>query len=144
MVVETLAILSWRSYLVVLLMALGAVTALWGAKRGRKGLVGAVRGDSTQLIPLMEGFRALMIGLALIGVGIAWAWHLPWLLVVSLATGGGETFETSLILFALRHGAELDLGRPRTRPAPPLRPRRPPRRGSKRLALTRTEGVYVP
>jgi hypothetical protein len=55
-----------------------------------------------------------MIGLALVGIGIAWIGHLPWLLVLSLATGGGETLETSLILFALRHGAGLEIGRHRT------------------------------
>jgi hypothetical protein len=50
------------------------------------------------------------------GIGAAWIWHLPWLLVLSLAIGGGETLETSLILFALRHGSHLVLG-PRVRAA---------------------------
>ena len=113
---ETLAVLSWRWALVCLLMVAGAGIAVWGARRGRKGLLGAVRGDSAHLVPLMEGFRALIIGLALIGVGLAWIWHLPWLLIVSLTTAAGETFETTLILFALRHGAHLELGRRRPRP----------------------------
>jgi hypothetical protein len=61
----------------------------------------------------MVGFRAFMLGLALSGIAAAWAWHLTWLLVLSLTTAAGETLETSLILFALRHGAHLELGRPR-------------------------------
>jgi hypothetical protein len=60
----------------------------------------------------MEGFRATIIGLALVGIGAAWIWHLPWLLAISLAVGGGETMETSLILFALRHGAGVKIGLP--------------------------------
>jgi hypothetical protein len=74
-----------------------------------------VRGDAAQLVPLMEGFRATIIGLALVGIGAAWIWHLTWLLAISLAVGGGETLETSLILFALRHGAGLEIGRLRAR-----------------------------
>jgi hypothetical protein len=115
MALETLVDLSWRWYLAVPLMAGGAACAGWGAKRGLHGLLGAVRGDATQLVPFMEGFRATIIGLALVGIGAAWIWHLPLLLVLSLAIGGGETLETSLILFALRHGAHLEIGRPRMR-----------------------------
>jgi hypothetical protein len=112
---ETLINLSWRFYLIVPLMALGAALMVWGAKRGLAGLRCAVRGDSAQLVPCMEGFRGTMIGLALVGIGIAWIGHLPWLLVLSLATGGGETLETSLILFALRHGAGMRIGGHRSR-----------------------------
>jgi hypothetical protein len=110
MAIDTLAHLSLRLYLAFPLMVLGAALAVWGAKRGLKGLLYAVRGDSAQLVPLMEGFRAAMIGLALVGIGTAWVWHLPLLLILSLAIGGGETLETSLILFALRHGSHLKLG----------------------------------
>jgi hypothetical protein len=112
---ETLAHLSWRLYLAIPLMMLGAAFAVWGSKRGLKGLLRAVRGDSAHLVPFMEGFRAAIIGLALVGIGVAWVWHLTWLLVLSLATAGGETLETSLILFALRHGSSLEIGRPRVR-----------------------------
>lgn len=115
MEMDSLINLSWRLYLVLPLMALGTVIAAWGAKRGRTGLLGAWRGNSAMLVPLMIGFRACIIGLALIGVSAAWAWHIPWLLIVSLATAGGETLETSLILFALRHGVHLEIGSSRTR-----------------------------
>ena len=113
---DSLINLSWRLYLVLPLMAVGAVIAIWGAKRGRTGLLGAWRGNSAMLVPLMIGFRAFIVGLALIGVSAAWAWHIPWLLIVSLATAGGETLETSLILFALRHGVHLEIGSSRARP----------------------------
>lgn len=115
MAMDTLVHLSWRVYLAVPLIVLGVICAVWGAKRGLQGLLGAVRGDSAQLVAFIEGFRATIIGLALAGIGAAWVWHLSLLLVLSLAIGCGETLETSLILFALRHGAHLELGRPRVR-----------------------------
>jgi hypothetical protein len=98
-------------------MALGAALAVWGTQRGLPGLFGAVHGDSAQLVPFIEGFRATIWGLALIGIGAAWLWHLTWLFVIALAIGCGETLETSLILFALRHGSHLSIGTRRTRAA---------------------------
>lgn len=115
MTLETLLYLSWRYYLVVPLMVVGTTLMLWGGHRGAHGLRGAVRGDSAQLVPFIEGFRAFAIGLALTGLGIAWTWHLAWLVVLSLTMGVGETMETSLILFALRHGASLTIGSKTTR-----------------------------
>jgi hypothetical protein len=94
-------------------MAVGGVCAVWGACQGWEGLRGAVRGAAVQLIPLMEGFRACIIGLALVGIGAAWVWHLPALLVLVLAIGRGEVFEMSRILFALRHGADRTCGQSR-------------------------------
>jgi hypothetical protein len=97
------------------LMAVGAVYAVRGARRGWRGLRGAVHGDASQLVPLMEGFRTCIIGLALVGISAAWIWQRPVLLLLSIAIAAGETMETSLILFALRHGAHLEYGRPRAR-----------------------------
>jgi hypothetical protein len=56
--------------------------------------------------PLRKGFRAGIIGLALVGIGAAWVWHLPVLLGLSLAIRGGETCATSRMLCTLRHGAD--------------------------------------
>jgi hypothetical protein len=141
---ETLIHASWRWYLAIPLMTVGAAGAVWGAKRGLHGLCGAVRGDATQLIPLMEGFRVCIIGLALTGIGAAWAWHLPVLLLLALAIGCGETFETSLILFALRHGAHLEFGRPRrlsSYGAPSRTHRRPPGALTPCVRVARTAGA---
>ena len=110
---EILIHLAWRWSLALPLMTVGAACAVRGARRGWHGLRGAVHGDADELVPFMEGFRICIIGLALVGIGAAWIWHLSVLLLLSLAIGGGETMETSLILFALRHGAHLEYGRPR-------------------------------
>jgi hypothetical protein len=101
---DTLIDLSWRLYVALPLMALGAVIAVWGTKMELVGLIGALRGNSAQLVTLMEGFRLSIIGLALTGVGAAWAWHLTWLLVLSLVIGGQEMLESSIDIFALRRG----------------------------------------
>ena len=106
---------SWRLYLALPMMGLGLVIAIGGAKRARPALVAAVRGDPSHLVTLMRGFRATVIGLALVGIGAAWIWHLTWLFIVSLATACGESLETFLVIYALQHGADVSLGARRVR-----------------------------
>lgn len=113
--VENVVHLSWRLYFALPLMALGATLALRAARRGQPALMCTVRGDPSQLIPLMQRFRATVIGLAMVGIGAAWIWHLSWLLIVSLAVAVGESMETALAIFALRHGTQLQIGTPRGR-----------------------------
>jgi hypothetical protein len=106
---EALLHLSWRLYVALPLMVLGAALAAWGIKKGLNGLLCALRGDSAHLVTLMEGFRLSIIGLALTGIGAAWAWHLTWLLALSLVIGGGETLESSIDIFALRRWSCFEL-----------------------------------
>ena len=112
---DTLVNLSWRLYLVLPLMALGGVLVVRGTRRGIAGLRCALHGDAAQLLAFIQGFRITIWGLALMGIGAAWLWHLTWLFIVSVAIGGGETLETFLILFALRHGSRLSMGTRRTK-----------------------------
>lgn len=113
--IETFINLSWRLYVALPLMVAGTTFAIWSARLGRPALLCAVRGDPSHLIALMQRFRGTIIGLAIVGIGAAWIWHLTWLFIVSLTIAAGETFETSLIIFALRHGSRLQLGTPRVR-----------------------------
>ncbi len=76
---------------------------------GLNGLRGALRGDSGKLLPWIKGFRLSIIGLALAGLGVAWGWHLTWLLVLTLAIGGEEILESSMVIFALRRGGRLEM-----------------------------------
>ncbi len=105
---ETLIELPWRVYPISALIALGIGLASWGLLMGMNGLRGALRGDSGKLLPWIQGFRLSIIGLALAGLGAAWAWHLTWLLVLTLAIGGEETLESSIVIFALRRGKRLE------------------------------------
>jgi len=88
---------------------LGIGLAFWGLLMELNGLRGALRGDSGKLLTWIQGFRLSIIGLALAGLGVAWAWHLDWLLVLSLAIGGEETLESSIVIFALRRGRRLEM-----------------------------------
>ena len=99
---DTLIDFSWRLYPASAVMALGAGLVLWGTKAGVDGFRRALRGDSANLATWIWGFRLSIIGLALVGIGGAWAWHLLWLFVLSLAIGGEETLESSMVIWALR------------------------------------------
>ena len=108
---EALMDLSWRLYIALPLMVLGTALAVLGIKRGANGLICALRGDLAQLVTLMEGFRLAIVGLALTGIGAAWAWNLTWLLALSLVIGAGEMLESSIDIFALRRWSRFELKR---------------------------------
>ncbi len=106
---ETLIELPWRVYPISALIAVGIGLALWGLLMELNGLRGALRGESGKLLTWIQGFRLSIIGLALAGLGAAWAWHLAWLLVLTLAIGGEEILESSIVIFALRRGRRLEM-----------------------------------
>ena len=108
---DSLTDLAWRVYPISALLALVIGLAIWGLLMVVKGLRGALRGDSGKILLWIQGFRLLIIGLALTGAGLAWAWHLTWLLVLTLAIGGEETLESSIVIFALRRGKRLEMNR---------------------------------
>jgi hypothetical protein len=60
-------------------------------------------------VTAMRGLRIAVIGLAVVGLGAAWAWHLVWLLVLALVIGGEETLESSVHIYALTRGRDLRL-----------------------------------
>ena len=78
--------------------------ALWGLWLEIHGLRRWLRGDHSKIVTWIQGFRLSIIGLALVGIGAAWAWQLTWLLVLSLAIGGEETLESSIVIYALKKG----------------------------------------
>lgn len=98
--------LSWRGYPAAVLMALGAALALRGLRTELEGMKRPAR-DPAKALTVMRGFRLAVVGLALVGLGAAWAWQLAWLLALSLAIGGEETLESSIAIFALRRGRRL-------------------------------------
>ena len=110
---DALIELSWRLYPASALIALGVVIAAAGARRCRLAFLRPLAGS---MYPLgwMHGFRLTVIGLAVVGIGAAWLWHLGWLLALSLAIGGEETLESSIAIAALRR-ARPDARVPRRR-----------------------------
>jgi hypothetical protein len=59
-------------------------------------------GPIDKIIGMVSGFRAAIIGLALIGIGLWLLTGQLWILVLSVAVAGEEILETSFILYAMR------------------------------------------
>jgi len=109
---DTLIELAWRVYPASSLIAMGIGVVLWGLGKEINGLRGALRGDSAKIVPWIIGFRLTIIGLTLVGLGVAWEWRLTWLLVLSLAIGGEETLESSIVIYGLRRGMRPETSNP--------------------------------
>ena len=63
--------------------------------------------DPAKALTWVRGFRLLMIGLALAGSRAGWLLDQTWLIVLSLAIGGEEMLESSIMHFALTRGRDL-------------------------------------
>lgn len=100
---DTIIDLSWRIYPASVLLGGGLLLTAYGLVRQFRGIVMPVR-DPNKGLTWMVGFRLTIVGLAIAGVAAAWAWSSMFLLVLALLIGGGETFESSLDIFALRRG----------------------------------------
>ena len=84
-------------------MALGTLLTLRGTVTEWIGLRQALRSDPARILVFLIGFRQAIIGLGLIAIGAARAWHIPVLLVI----GGEETLEGSVHIYAVRRGRRL-------------------------------------
>lgn len=82
-------------------MAIGGATLIMlGVRRQFQGLCRAAQNDRS-LRRALGGFRMMVIGLGLLGAAAGWHYDVTWLLVVSLAFAGEETFESSVMIGAL-------------------------------------------
>ncbi len=99
---DTLLTLSWRAYPAGGLLVLGLALAVWGGCHGVSTAQREVR-DPRRALALLQGFRILIIGLALAGIGAAWCWEIGWLLGLSMIIGGEELLESTVVITALRH-----------------------------------------
>ncbi len=103
---------SWQAIAATALIAVGAPVLITGLWREWDGLRRPLR-DPSKVLTWVRGFRLSMIGLALAGSGAGWLFDQTWLMVLSLAIGGEETLESSIMHFALTRGRDLriNLGR---------------------------------
>ncbi|HEX2036175.1 MAG TPA: hypothetical protein VHS99_18495 [Chloroflexota bacterium] len=100
---EVLA-LSWRVYPAAALVILGvglAASGLWLMRAGRRTPPGPERALVYRYLTV---FRRVVVGLALAGTGVGWAWQVPWLFAAMLCVGAGELLESSSYLWVLRWG----------------------------------------
>jgi len=97
----------------------GAILTARGLRREWQGIRLPIR-DPRKVETFFRGFRASVLGLAAIGIGVAWATDQLWLLMLSLAIGIEETIESTIDLWGLNRGRTIRLG-----PAVSRTPRRP-------------------
>jgi hypothetical protein len=96
----------WQTVAPVLLIISGAPLLVIGLRREWDGLRRPLR-DPAKVITWVRGFRLSMIGFAFSGAGAGWLLDQTWLVVLSLAIGGEETLESSIMHFALTRGRDL-------------------------------------
>jgi len=92
----------------VLLIVAGPLLALRGAERAWRALRRPAR-ELARNAGYMAGFRLFVLGAAIGGCGAALLLDATWLLVLSLAVGGEEVFESTLLLDGLRRGPRISL-----------------------------------
>lgn len=90
----------WTLLLVLGMAVAGIMLIALGVRRQVQGLSRSWATDRS-LRRALGGFRMMVIGLGLLGAAAGWHYQITWLLVLSLAFAGEETFETSLMLSAL-------------------------------------------
>jgi hypothetical protein len=103
---ETIIETPWRVVPVALMVLAGAAMFLLNLRRYIAGLRRGLREPGGNL-GTMQAFRLGVIGLAVVGIGLAWLWRQPWLLALALAVGGEETLESSIAIAALRRAPRV-------------------------------------
>jgi hypothetical protein len=94
------------------LFALELVVAGGGAFLLVRSVRGALRSFQQPFGPernisWMASFRRFMLGAALVGVAASLLFDVTWLLLLSLAIGGEEVLESTLLLDGLRRGPNI-------------------------------------
>ena len=92
--------IDWQTGGATTLIALGLVRVIWAVRRDTPEIRLPVS-NSNKGRGLVRCFRSVIIGTAMIAVGIGWLWKLPELLGLALIIGVGETVETTIVLGAL-------------------------------------------
>jgi hypothetical protein len=105
---EALTSASWQTCAAWTLIVAGSPLLIAGLAIEIDGITRPLR-DPAKVITWVRGFRLSMIGLALAGAGAGWLLDQTWLIVLSLAIGGEETLESSIMHFALTRGRDLRL-----------------------------------
>ena len=95
--------LSWRAYPASVLLGVGGGLVVLGLRRMWQPFRGPI-----DAMAWMTGFRLGVVGLALVGIGLAWLWQQVWLLAIALGVGGEELLESSSYVAVLKRRATND------------------------------------
>lgn len=98
--VTTISEAPWRVYPALALVLGGLALLAKGLWFGFAGSKGVLR--DRDALGWMRGFRLAVVGLCLVGIGVAWAGQVFWLFVASAGILGEEMLETSVIIETLK------------------------------------------
>jgi hypothetical protein len=87
----------WTSPIAFAVIALGLILVWRGLRGGRDG-GRALLGQRIDMLHRIEGFRLMVFGLVLVGVGAAVIWEAQWLLLLALGIGFVEILESSALI----------------------------------------------
>jgi hypothetical protein len=87
----------WMGAVALALVILGVVNVWRGLLGGRERARGLLLRE-IGMRERMEGFRLMVFGLVLLGIGIALLWQLEWLIYLALGIGFVEILESSTLI----------------------------------------------
>ncbi len=93
----------WTSPIAFAVIALGLMLVWRGLRGGRDG-ERALLGQRIDMLNRIEGFRLMVFGLVLVGIGAAVIWRAQWLLLLALGIGFVEILESSALIGVWRCG----------------------------------------
>jgi hypothetical protein len=93
----------WTNPIAFAVIALGVLLVWRGLRGGRDG-ERALLGQRIDMPKRIEGFRLMVFGLVLVGIGAAVIWRAQWLLLLALGIGFVEILESSALIAVWRWG----------------------------------------
>jgi hypothetical protein len=93
----------WTSPLAFAVIAFGVMLVWRGLRGGRDG-ERALLGQRIDMLNRIEGFRLMVFGLVLVGIGAAAIGRAQWLLLLALGIGFVEILESSALIAVWRWG----------------------------------------
>ena len=91
------------------LLVVGIGLVMWGLANVARREQGTALAWLDRAFVYLHGFRRVVVGLCLVGAGVAWLEQVPWLLAASACVGAGELVESTYYIVVLRWG-EARLG----------------------------------
>lgn len=90
----------WRSHPAALVSMYGLWLIVRGIRRELPGIRLPVS-DPHKGVAMARALRSVLVGSALAGIGIAWAWNHAYVFGLCCIIGGEEALETSVVIAAL-------------------------------------------
>lgn len=100
---ETVLAVPWINAVAIALLIAGVVH-IWRGLRGGPERERGLLLPGIGMLERMEGFRLMVFGLVLLGVGAALLWNLQWLFYLALGIGFVEILESSTLIAVWRRG----------------------------------------